>query len=133
MGPRLQEEKMRPPEETAGLDLMQQLRQGGFTAALIGMAGMVAKLLLSTEPGMTWGKAARHVLAAGIVAWLVDQGLQEVAMSRGLKTACIGVAGAAAVHIVDYAIAWIKAKGEAEVAKITPKRGPTRAKKKRSR
>jgi hypothetical protein len=121
---------MKPPEEAqSGADLITHLKQGGFTAALIGMAGMVAKLLLSTEPGMTWGKAARHVLAAGIVAWLVDQGLQEVAMSRGLKTACIGVAGAAAVHIVDYAIAWIKAKGEAEVAKV--KKGGSRGKRKK--
>lgn len=105
-------------EHTGGMTLLDHLRHGGFTAAIIGMAGMVAKLLLSTEPGMTLGKAARHTLAAGIVAWLVDQGLKEVAMAEGLKTACLGVAGASAVHIVDFAIEWVKAKGKAEVAKV---------------
>lgn len=111
-------------ESTGGMTILDHLRQGGFTAAIIGMAGMVAKLLLSTEPGMTWGKAARHTLAAGIVAWLVDQGLREVAMAEGLKTACLGVAGASAVHIVDFAIEWVKAKGRSEVAKVT--KGTTR-------
>jgi hypothetical protein len=124
---------MRPPEETAGVDLMQQLREGGFTAVLIGMAGMIARLLLSTEEGMTWGKAARHTMAAGIVAWLVNEGLKEVSMAEGLKTASLGIAGATATHIVDFAIEWVKARGNSELAKITPKRGPTRAKKKRSR
>jgi len=121
---------MKPPDEAqSGADLLTHLKQGGFTAALIGMAGMVAKILLSNDEEMTVGKAARHVLAAGIVAWLVGQGLQEVAMSQGLKTACIGVAGAAATHIVDYAIAWVKAKGEAEVAKV--KKGGSRGKRKK--
>lgn len=110
---------MRPVDENSGsLTLLDHLRQGGFTAAVIGMAGMVAKLLLSTDQGMTWGKAARHTLAAGIVAWMVDQGLREVAMAQGLKTACLGVAGASAVHIVDFAIEWVKAKGKSEVAKV---------------
>lgn len=118
---------MKPVEEaTGGATLLDQLRQGGFTAAVIGMAGMVAKILLSNDDDMTWGKAARHTLAAGIVAWLVGQGLKEVAMADGLKTACLGVAGAAAVHIVDFAIEWVKAKGQAEVAKV--KKGATRGK-----
>ena len=121
---------MKPPEEAAqGLGLIEQLKEGGFTAILIGMAGMVARLLLSNEQGMTWGKALRHVLAAGIVAWLVSQGLKEVAMAEGLKTASLGVAGATATHIVDFAVDWVKARGKAEVDKLT-KKGPTRAKKK---
>jgi hypothetical protein len=125
---------MKPLEEAVeGAPLMQQLREGGFTAALIGMAGMVARLLLSNEEGMTWGKAARHVLAAGIVAWLVNEGLREVSMAEGLRTASIGVAGATATHIVDFAIEWVKAKGRSEVAKLSPKKGPNRAKKNRKR
>jgi hypothetical protein len=122
---------MKPPEEAVqGLGFIEQLKEGGLTAALIGMAGMVARLLLSNEEGMTWGKAARHVLAAGIVAWLVNQGLKEVAMAEGLKTASLGVAGATATHIVDFAVEWVKARGKAEVAKLSPKKGPTRAKRK---
>lgn len=122
---------MKPPEDAVqGLSFFEQLREGGFTAALIGMAGMVARLLLSTEEGMTWGKAARHTLAAGIVAWLVSQGLKEVAMAEGLKTACLGISGATATHLVDFAIEWVKARGKAEVAKLSTKKGPTRAKRK---
>jgi hypothetical protein len=118
---------MRPPDETSGATIIEQIKAGGFTAALIGMAGMVAKLLLSTDEKMTWGKAARHVLAAGIVAWLVDQGLSEVGMANGLKTACLGVAGATATHIVDFAIEWVKAKGANEVDKLK-RNGGRRAK-----
>jgi hypothetical protein len=51
-------------------------------------------------------------------------------MASGLKTASLGVAGATATHIVDFAVDWVKARGKAEVAKISPKKGPTRAKKK---
>jgi uncharacterized Tic20 family protein len=67
---------------------------------------------------------------AGIVAWLVNQGLKEVSMAEGLKTASLGVAGATATHLVDFAVEWVKARGKAEVAKLSPKKGPTRAKKK---
>lgn len=109
---------MKPVDDTGGMTILDHLRQGGFTASIIGMAGMVAKILLSNDETMTWGKAARHTLAAGIVAWLVNQGLKEVAMAEGLKTACLGIAGAAATHIVDFAIEWIKAKGRSEVAKV---------------
>jgi hypothetical protein len=121
---------MKPLDEASGgMTILDHLRQGGFTAAIIGMAGMVAKILLSTDEKMTWGKAARHTMAAGIVAWLVDQGLREVAMAQGLKTACLGVAGASAVHLVDFAIEWVKARGKAEVAKVT--KGATRGRRKK--
>jgi len=119
---------MKPVEEAQGsMTFIDHLRQGGFTAAIIGMAGMVAKILLSNDDSMTWGKAARHTLAAGIVAWLVNQGLRDVAMAEGLKTAALGVSGAAAPHIVDFAIEWVKAKGKAEVAKV--KKGAARGRK----
>lgn len=98
---------MSEPEDS----LIDQLRNGGLWAAIIGMAGMIARLLLSTTPGMTWGKAARYVLAAGIVAWIVGQGLNDVGMTQGLKDACIGIAGASASQIVDFSILWVKAKG----------------------
>lgn len=120
---------MKPVDEgTAGMTILDHLRQGGFTAAIIGMAGMVAKILLSNDDEMTWGKAARHTLAAGIVAWMVNQGLKEVAMAEGLRTACLGVAGAAATHIVDFAIEWVKANGKAEVAKV---KGASRGRRKK--
>jgi hypothetical protein len=95
---------MSEPEDS----IIDQLRNGGFMASIIGMAGMIARILLSNEPGMTWGKAARYVFAAGIVAWLVGQGLNDFEMSQGLKDACIGVCGASATTIVDASIMWLK-------------------------
>jgi hypothetical protein len=50
-------------------------------------------------------------------------------MAEGLKTAALGVSGAAATHIVDFAIEWVKAKGLSEVDKL--KKGATRAKRKK--
>ena len=97
--------KVKSPED---LDIIEQLRVGGFMASIIGMAGMLARIMLSNEPGMTWGKAARYVLAAGIVAWIVGQGLKDFEMSDGLRDACIGVCGASATNIVDASIAWMK-------------------------
>lgn len=115
---------MKPVDDTSGgMTLLDHLRQGGFTAAIIGMAGMVAKILLSNDEKMTWGKAARHTFAAGIVAWLVNQGLKEVAMAEGLKTASLGIAGAAAVHVVDFAIEFVKAQKEKHVGNV---KGATR-------
>jgi hypothetical protein len=108
------------PDVESSKDIAQALKEGGFTASLIGVAGMVARLLLS-EGKTSLGGAIRHVLAAGIVACLVDQGLQEQEMARGLKVACVGISGATATEIVEFVIKWAKAKGSAEVAKISPK------------
>ena len=122
---------MNPVDEAqSGMDLLDSLRNGGFTAMMIGAAGMVARILLSGEEGMTIGKAIRHVLAAGITAYLVGQGLDATSMANGLKMACLGVSGAAATEIVEYAVRWIKAKGAAEVAKVLPKKGSNRGKRK---
>jgi hypothetical protein len=121
---------MKPTDEAqSGIDIIDSLRNGGFTAMMIGAAGMVARILLSGDEGMTIGKAIRHVLAAGITAYLVGQGLDSTTMANGLKMACLGVSGAAATEIVEYAVRWVKAKGAAEVAKVS-KKGAVRGKKK---
>jgi len=108
------------PDAESSKDIVQTLKEGGFTASLIGVAGMVARLLLA-DGKTSFGGAVRHVLAAGIVAYLVDQGLQEQSMARGLKVACVGISGATATEIVEFVIKWAKAKGSAEVAKLSPK------------
>ncbi len=124
MGPRIPENpQVSPPppaDPESSKDLLQTLKEGGFTASLIGVAGMVARLLLA-EGKTTIGGGIRHVFAAGIVAYFVDQGLQDQSMSRGLKVACIGISGATATELVEFIVKWVRAKGSAEVSKISPK------------
>jgi hypothetical protein len=109
-----------PVDPDSGKDIVQTIKEGGFTASIIGIAGMVARLLLS-DGKMSVGGAIRHVLAAGIVAYFVDQGLYEQEMSRGLKVACIGISGATATEIVEFVVKWVKAKGSSEVSKLKSK------------
>ena len=110
-------------------DVVAALKNGGFTATLIGAAGMVAKILLSDEK-VPWPKALCHIGGAGIVAFLVGQVLETTTMASGLKMAALGVSGAAATQIIDFVLKWVKAKGEAEVAKVTvKKKGGSRGKK----
>lgn len=101
-----------------GGDIVAALKNGGMTATLIGAAGMVAKILLSEEK-VPWPKALCHIAGAGIVAFLVGQVLETTTMSSGLKMAALGVSGAAATQIIDFVLKWVKAKGDAEVAKVT--------------
>ena len=102
------------PDHESSKGIFEILKEGGFTASLIGIAGMVARLLLS-EGKTTIGGAIRHVLAAGIVAYLVDQVIQDHLMSRGLKVACVGISGATATEIVEFAVKWVKRRGASEL------------------
>ena len=112
-----------------GSDVIAALKNGGFTATLIGAAGMVAKILLSEER-VPWPKALCHIGGAGIVAFLVGQVLESTTMAPGLRMAALGVSGAAATQIIDFVLKWVKAKGEAEVAKVSiRKKGGKRGKK----
>ena len=112
-----------------GNDVIMALKNGGFTATLIGAAGMVAKILLSEER-VPWPKALCHIGGAGIVAFMVGQVLETTSMAPGLRMAALGVSGAAATQIIDFVLKWVKAKGEAEVAKVTvKKKGGSRGKK----
>jgi hypothetical protein len=103
---------MKPPGE----QLSDTIRSG-IIATTLGMMGMSAKLLLSDEK-VGWGKAIRHTLAAGVTAFFVGQALVNVEISSGMKMALLGISGASATELIDFAIRWVKAKGNSEVAKI---------------
>ena len=90
----------------------------GVVASILGALAMTARLLLSTEP-VTVGWVIRRVLAAAITAALVGYGVQDHIQSTGLRMAAVGAAGYAAPECLDYLLKYIKAKGEAEVAKVT--------------
>lgn len=90
----------------------------GIIASILGGLAMTARLLLSTEP-VTLGWVIRRVLAAAITAALVGYAIQDHIQSVGLRMGAVGAAGYAAPECLDYLMRYIKAKGEAEVAKVS--------------
>ena len=110
---------MSPPPPVDG-DATQSLVKDGLVASILGGLAMTARLLLSTEP-VTPGWVLRRITAAAITAALVGYGIQDHISSPGLKMAAIGAAGYAAPEVMDYVLKYIKARGEAEVAKVTKK------------
>ena len=113
-------------------DEMPPELKDGVVASILGGLAMTARLLLSTEP-VSFGWVVRRVLAAAITAALVGYGVQDHIQSVGLRMAAVGAAGYAAPECLDYLLKYIKAKGEAEVAKVTKgaKRATQKGKSKR--
>jgi hypothetical protein len=116
-----------PPPSPLDHDNTQALVKDGLVASILGGLAMTARLLLSTEP-VSIGWVVRRVTAAAIVAAVVGYGIQEHISSPGLRMAVVGAAGYAAPEVLDYLLKYIKARGEAEVAKVT-KRIPNGKKK----
>lgn len=98
-------------------DIPREVKDGVVAGVLGGLA-MVARLLLSTEP-VSPGWVIRRVLAAAITAALVGYAIQEHIQSPGLRMGAVGAAGYAAPECLDYLMKYIKAKGQAEVDKVT--------------
>ena len=90
----------------------------GIIASILGGLAMTARLLLSTEP-VSLGWVIRRVLAAAITAALVGYAIQDHIQSVGLRMGAVGAAGYAAPECLDYLMRYIKAKGEAEVLKVS--------------
>ena len=112
-------------------DMPPELKDG-VVASILGGLAMTARLLLSTEP-VSFGWVVRRVLAAAITAALVGYGVQDHIQSVGLRMAAVGAAGYAAPECLDYLLKYVKAKGDAEVAKVTKgaKRATAKGKSKR--
>ena len=90
----------------------------GIVASILGGLAMTARLLLSTEP-VTFGWVVRRVLAAAITAALVGYGIQDHISTPGLRMAVVGATGYAAPECLDYLLRYVKARGEAEVRKVS--------------
>jgi len=90
----------------------------GVIASILGGLAMTARLLLSTEP-VSLGWVIRRVLAAAITAALVGYAIQDHIQAVGLRMGAVGAAGYAAPECLDYLMRYIKAKGEAEVSKVS--------------
>ena len=101
-------------------DSTQSLIKDGLVASILGGLAATARLLLSTEP-VSIGWVIRRVSAAAITASIVGYGLQDHIASPGLRMAVVGACGYSAPELLDYLSKYIKARGEAEVAKVTKK------------
>jgi hypothetical protein len=101
-------------------DSTQSLVKDGLVASILGGLAATARLLLSTEP-VSIGWVIRRVSAAAITACLVGYGLQDHIQSPGLRMAVVGACGYSCPELLDYLTKYVKARGEAEVAKVTKK------------
>ena len=98
----------------------QSLVKDGLVASILGGLAMTARLLLSQEP-VTPGWVLRRITAAAITAALVGYAITDHISSPGLRMGVVGAAGYAAPEVMDYVLKYLKARGEAEVAKVTKK------------
>ncbi len=111
---------MSPPPAPVDNEATQAIVKDGLVASILGGLAMTARLLLSTEP-VSPGWVFRRITAAAITAALVGYGIQDHIASPGLRMAAVGAAGYAAPEVMDYVLKYIKARGEAEVTKVTKK------------
>ena len=111
-----------PPPPASPLDGgdIQTIAKDGIIASILGGLAMSARLLLSTEP-VSLGWAVRRVSAASIVAVLVNYITKDYIANHTLQIAAVGATAYAAPECLDFLLRWIKAKGEAEVSKVTKK------------
>ena len=98
----------------------QSLVKDGLVASILGGLALTARLLLSQEP-VTPGWVLRRITAAAITAALVGYAITDHISSPGLRMGVVGAAGYAAPEVMDYVLKYLKARGEAEVAKVTKK------------
>jgi hypothetical protein len=98
----------------------QSLVKDGLVASILGGLAMTARLLLSTEP-VSVGWVLRRITAAAITAALVGYAITDHISSPGLRMGVVGAAGYAAPEVMDYVLKYLKARGDAEVAKVTKK------------
>lgn len=125
-----------PPSDGQGLSdfsgAIAAFKSGGWLSGLIGLGGMVARLLLRPEQGMTWLRAVSHSAAAILVAQLVWFILLETSVSGQVKAAALGVSGMAAPEILDFALRYVEKLAQNKLGQGTkPKRANGRKKAKR--
>jgi hypothetical protein len=113
-------------------DATQSLVKDGLVASILGGLAMTARLLLSTEP-VSAGWVLRRISAAAITAALVGYAITDHISSPGLRMGVVGAAGYAAPEVMDYVLKYLKARGEAEVAKVTKKPNAKKKPTKRSK
>ena len=88
--------------------------KAGVISMSMGGSAMIARQLLSTDKP-TWGYLLRSTFAACITAFFTNYACKDYVQSESLRVCCCGVAGFASPEILNYLLAYIKAKGQAKV------------------
>ncbi|CAB4162452.1 hypothetical protein UFOVP779_43 [uncultured Caudovirales phage] len=111
----------------------EAVRQG-IIASILGMAAMIARLLMSTDKA-SLGYIARSSVAAGLTAYFVNQASKSYVEQENLRVFICGVAGFASPEILSYGLAWLKAKmqGKVQEAQAQVKGGKPRKAKRGSK
>ena len=111
----------------------EAVRQG-IIASILGMAAMIARLLMSTDKASI-GYIARSSVAAGLTAYFVNQASRSYVEQENLRVFICGVAGFASPEILSYGLAWLKAKmqGKVQEAQAQVKGGKPRKTKRGSK
>lgn len=91
----------------------EAVRQG-IIASILGMAAMIARLLMSTDKA-SLGYIARSSVAAGLTAYFVNQASKSYVEQENLRVFICGVAGFASPEILSYGLSWLKAKMQGKV------------------
>lgn len=110
--------------------IFDAFKSGGFLTGFVGAGGMIARLLLRPEEGMTIWKAIRHTLAAFITGVSVWYAIRDMEISGQAKAGCYAISGMASPEILDGVLRWIQAKADAKVAEVKKKtNAPTKKRK----
>jgi hypothetical protein len=111
--------------------IFDAFKSGGFLTGFVGAGGMIARLLLRPEEGMTIWKALRHTLAAFITGVSVWYAIRDMEISGQAKAGCYAISGMASPEILDGVLRWIQAKANAKVAEVKKGSNGKRSRKKR--
>lgn len=120
-------ESLKKPDDLQAV--LEAFKSGGWLTGFVGAGGMIARLLLRPEDGMTIGKAIRHTLAAFITAMSVWYVIRDADIAGQFKAGCYGISGMAAPEILDGLLRWVKAKADAKVSEA--KKGSNAPKKRK--
>lgn len=122
-------ESLKKPDDIQAI--FEAFKSGGWLTGFVGAGGMIARLLLRPEEGMTIGKAIRHTVAAFITAMSVWYAIRDADMAGQIKAGCYGISGMAAPEILDGLLRWIKAKADAKVVEAKKGSNASRSRKRK--
>lgn len=87
----------------------------GIIASALGLAGVVARLVISPDR-QSWSSIIRSGVAAAITAYFVNLGCKSYVPNEEMRVCVCGIAGFASPEILNHTLAFIDAKLKGKVA-----------------